>query len=546
MLFQDVFVRKPERSAFNLTHEKKFSADFSYLYPVLFLECVPGDTFKVSTELFVRTAPLIAPIMHRINVKLNYFFVPNRLLWDSWKDFITGINQQGVYDPTSSDQSNYFVTKIPPYFSLNPSASNFLQNLFNDGTLADFLGFPTKRAGTSVSGTTNVQLLPFKAYQKIYNDWFRNQNVEAEVNLGTSYSGSSSFNITELLTLRKRMWEKDYFTSALPFAQRGDAVDIPNSGLRFDASGTSVLKDSDGSSFLPGSTEALRNIQAVGSGQDVVLQTHDASGTETQVNVDNSSNLKVNMGTINDLRLATKLQRWLEVNARVGGRYIEQILGHFGVKSSDARLQRAEYLGGFSQPITISDVEQTSAYGGSSSGATASTPQGNLAGKGVSYSTNKPIKCFCEEHGFLVGILSILPRTTYQDGMPKMFMRDYKEDYYFPEFANLGEQDIKKAELFYNLTDSNNQSFERFGFQERFCEYKYVPSTVHGEFKNSLQFWHLGRSFDSQPALNKSFVEANPRNNIFAVLSAANHFYVNLINHVKALRPMPRQAIPTL
>jgi hypothetical protein len=239
------------------------------------------------------------------------------------------------------------------------------------------------------------------------------------------------------------------------------------------------------------------------------------------------------------------LQKWLEVNARVGGRYIEQILGHFGIHSSDARLQRPEYLGGYSVPIVVSDVEQTSATAGSSqSGAT--TPQANLAGKGSSYGNSKPIKCFCEEHGFIIGIMSILPRTTYQDGLPRMFQRNYKEDYYWPEFANLGEQDVSKAEVYFKLSDSANRSFDRFGFQERYCEYKYIPSSVHGEFKGNLQFWHLGRAFSSQPSLSKDFVEANPRNGVFAVTEGVSHFYVNLINKITALRPMPRQAIPSL
>lgn len=542
MLFQDVFVRKPSRSLFNLKHEKKFSCDFGYLYPILCVEAVPGDTFKLSTEFLVRCAPLIAPIMHRINVKINYFFVPNRLVWSEWQDFITGINQSSTYDPTSSDQSNYFVTKVPPYSSI--SYAGGVQTYLYDGSLADFLGFPTiPKTSTSDASSANpikVQLLPFRAYQKIYNDWYRNQNVEAEVNFGTSSGlNNSTSSLSACFTLRKRMWEKDYFTSALPFAQRGDAVDIPNSGLSFDADGMTVLKDLDGS--VPPTSE---------TGKNVIVKTTSTSqglGTNTDsFNVDNSANLKINMGTINDLRIATRLQRWLEINARVGGRYIEQILGHFGVHSSDARLQRSEYLGGFSAPIVVSDVEQTSATAGSSSSG-STTPQANLAGKASAYSNGKSIKCFCEEHGFIFGILSIIPRTTYQNGLPKMFQRDYKEDYFFPEFANLGEQEVNKAEVFFDLTSSSNRSFDRFGFQERYCEYKYIPSTVHGEFKNNLQFWHLGRSFTgSQPSLSKDFCECNPRNTVFAVESGANHFYVNLINNVTALRPMPKQAIPTL
>ena len=431
MLFQDVFVKKPARSLFNLTHEKKFSADFGFLYPILCMEAVPGDTFKLGTEVFVRTAPLIAPIMHRVNVKINYFFVPNRLVWSEWQDFITGINQSQTYDPTSQDQSNYFVTKVPPYapVSSTSGASSYLY----EGSLADFLGFPTLKPNTTFDTTSpvNIQIMPFRAYQKIYNDWYRNQNVEAEVPIGMS-SGSDTTHYNSTFTLRRRMWEKDYFTSALPFAQRGDAVNIPNSGLKYVKNGTTLVKDSDGNAFLPG-TGTNANVQiATESNKDVLISKDANAATVKPVNIDNSANLAVNMGTINDLRIATRLQRWLEINARVGGRYIEQILGHYGVKSSDARLQRAEYLGGFSAPIVVTDVEQTSAYAGTTQGAAATTPQGNLAGKGTSYRQPSFVKCFCEEHGFIFGILSIIPRTTYQNGIPKMFMRNYKENSNLP------------------------------------------------------------------------------------------------------------------
>lgn len=555
-IFQDVLVKKPGRSLFNLRHERKFSADWAWLYPIMCIETVPGDTFRLSTEVLVRTAPLIAPIMHRVNVKVNYFFVPNRLLWSEWQDFITGINQSATYEPT--DPSSYFVTKIPPYIAadstFNTVQTGLGKRLLEDGSLADFLGFPTHRPNTNINGTVNVQLLPFRAYQKIYNDWYRNQNVEAQ-GWKENYQGLLGGLVTtyreQTLTLRKRMWEKDYFTSALPFAQRGDATPIPlaNGGIEYVPTGTTKVKDIYGNPLPDTSDTDLLVTFNHGAGPSEFTQVS-SSGVSGNIalNFDNSSNLKANItiGTINDLRTATRLQRWLEINARVGGRYIEQILGHFGIKSSDSRLQRAEYLGGWSAPIVVSDVEQTNSSSASVASGQTMTPQGTLAGKGTSYNNSKPIKCFCEEHGFIIGIMSIMPRTAYQDGLPRMFNRIYKEDYYFPEFANLGEQDIKKSEVYFPIASARTWADDRFGFQERYCEYKYIPSTVHGEFKNNLQFWHLGRAFNSEPALNKSFVECNPRNNVFAVESGVSHFYVNLINDIRAMRPMPRQAIPSL
>lgn len=546
-IFTDVFVKKPGRSLFNLSHEKKFTANFGYLYPFLVMDCVPGDTIKMSSEFFVRTAPLVAPVMHRINVKINYFFVPNRLLWEDWENFITGVNQNETYD-ASNTNNGYFSNPVKPFVSAMTVAQSDI-SVLRDGSLMDFLGFPTLRPNDAIApGTSfNVDMMPFYAYNKIYADWYRNQNVEGGY-IGSHGSGEKDADHSvPYMRLRKRMYEKDYFTSALPFAQRGEPVPIPVTtakSIKFNPDNAStILRTENGVAF---SNINLSGLKTDSEGQVI------ASYTGNPVNFDNSSSLEVDansatIGNINDLRIATRLQRWLEKNARVGGRYIEQILAHFGVHSSDARLQRAEYLGGYSVPIQISEVEQNNATIGLNVSGT-DTPQGHLAGKGSSYGQSKPIKCFCEEHGWLIGLISILPRTSYQDGVPRMYKRSTKYDYYFPEFANLGEQDVTRDELFFDLSNRSNQDTSRFGFQERYCEYKYIPSTVHGEFKNNLQFWHLGRSFSSQPVLNKSFVEANPRNNIFAVEdnNVSDHFYIDLYNNVSALRPMPKQAIPTL
>lgn len=539
-IFNDVFVKKPGRSLFNLSHEKKFTANFGYLYPFLVIDAVPGDTFKLSTEFFVRTAPLIAPVMHRINVKVNYFFVPNRLLWDEWNDFITGVSQLTSYVEAGA---SYFVNPVKPFIKASDVYA-YKPDFLRDGSLMDFLGFPTLRPTASLASGTNfnIDLLPFYAYNKIYVDWFRNQNVQGGYE-GPHGSGENSTGYN-YFGLRHRMYEKDYFTSALPFAQRGDAVPLPitDGNIEFVPGEASKIVTENGASAgtVSGASFKVEQGELYNSGNAVGLA------------VDNSQNLQtnVNVGTINDLRIATRLQRWLEKNARVGGRYIEQILAHFGVHSSDARLQRAEYLGGFSAPIQINEVEQNSSTQGLNVSGT-DTPQGHLAGKGASYGNSKPIKCFCEEHGFIIGLISILPRTSYQDGLPRMYTRSTRYDYYFPEFANLGEQEVQKSELFFDLSNLANQSRDRFGFQERYCEYKYIPSTVHGEFKNNLQFWHLGRSFTNQPALNYDFVKVNndnASNRIFAVEdeNVSDHFYVDLYNHVSALRPMPKQAIPTL
>lgn len=558
MIFQDVFIKKPGRSLFNLTHERKFSCDWSGLYPFLFMEAVPGDTFRISTEMVVRTAPLVSPVMHRVNVKMYYFFVPNRLLFSKWEDFITGVDQKKAY--VDAENSNeYFVNPVLPYFDV--TSSNINSSFLKDGSLADFLTFPTCRPSQEISGTVRVPMMPFAAYQKVYDDWFRNQNVEAPHLTEALPEGAISHSLAyEMMTMRRKMWEKDYFTSALPFAQRGDAVDIP-----FSVSGLRLKNDSTKPTYIRNIDDddisSKRNVVGVGTTSANAYKAIIGTSSDGYVTDDYDANVDVTShttvvgegasGTINDLRIATRLQRWLEKNARVGGRYIEQILAHFGVKSSDARLQRAEYLGGFTNPIIVEPVEQTSASqwnteDSSTTSETFATPQGTLVGKGTSYGQNKPIKCYCEEHGFILGIMTILPRTAYQDQLSRMWQRSNRYDYYFPEFAHLGEQEVNKAEVYFNIANDEQRSTDRFGFQERYCEYKYIPSTVHGDMKGSLHFWHLGRTFGVQPALNKSFVEANPNTDIFAVSTGVNHFYVNLINNVQALRPMPKQAIPTL
>lgn len=539
-IFDSVFVKKPGRSLFNLSHEKKFTANFDYLYPFLIIDTVPGDTFKCSVEMLVRTAPLVAPLMHRINVKVNYFFVPLRLLWTDWESFITGVDQHTDFvDATTLNP--YFVNPVKPYISAS-TVNTYDDDLLRDGSLMDFLGFPTMRPNETFDSSSdfNIDLLPFYAYNKIFVDWFRNQNVQGGWE-GKHASGEHDNGVNYMI-LRRRMYEKDYFTSALPFAQRGDAVPIPigtGSSIEFKNDGYTVVKNVNG--------QPAGNIATLTTDREGNFTNGD---TNSPVLLDNSAQLQINetsIGTINDLRIATRLQRWLEKNARVGGRYIEQILGHFGVHSSDARLDRAEYLGGYTLPIVVSDVEQNSSTVGTSVSGT-NTPQGHLSGKGTAYGNSNPIKCYCEEHGFIIGLLSILPRTSYQDGYPRMYRRNTRYDYYFPEFANLGEQEITKDELYFSLADASKRSQARFGFQERYCEYKYIPSTVHGEFKNNLQFWHLGRSFSSQPVLNESFVKAQSRNNIFAVTdnNVADHFYISLFNNVSAMRPMPKQSIPTL
>lgn len=487
---------KPKYSAFDLSHEKKLSCSMAQLIPIFSEEILPGDQFKIQTEVMLRFSPLIAPVMHRVNVFVHYFFVPNRLVWDSWEEFITG------------GQDGESVPSIPTVTANTAQMST--------GSLADFLGVGL---GTANSGGQEVNALMFRAYQLIWNEYFRDETLQDPVDFTLE---------AVAVLLRNRCWEKDYFTSSLPWTQRGPEVDVP---ITFSPETGVPDKVWD---VLTGPPPVLTNVADVievnSSGNLFGANTGSGSALAS---VDNTNSLQL---LINDLRESSRLQEWLEKNARGGYRYVEQLLSHFGVKSSDARLNRPEYLGGGRQPVVISEVLNSS--------ATATEAQGTMAGHGISVGVaNKANKRF-EEHGHMFGIMSVLPRTGYQNGIRKTFLRSDKLDYYFPEFAHLGEQEVVNKEIWYDPGGgaTNNAVF---GYQQRFAEYKYGCSTVHGDFKSSLDFWHLGRKFASLPVLNSTFVSADPDTRIFAV-ETGDTLWCQVFNSVKARRPMPYFANPRL
>lgn len=525
-IFNKILIKKPPRSVFNMSHEVKFTGNMGFLIPFMCEETLPGDTFKVDSEMFLRLAPLVAPIMHRVNYKSFFFHVPLRLIWEDWREWITG-----------GEDGNF--TAVKPKIALTSSVD---PSLYSNGSLADYLGFPTSDTAIT-SGTRYIDALPFRAYQLIYNEYFRNQNLQDKVDFSLSSGIVTPTQAVDLLSIRRKNWELDYFTSALPFAQRGEAIPIPMSGtLSYDDSGTTILRKPIASGV--GSARQSLNFNGASNTSKDGDMVSLSSGVAEQVNVDNSSNLRLSSGeaTINDLRTAYRIQRWLENNARAGSRYIEQIMSHFGVRSSDARLQRPEFLGGGQTPVVISQVLQNSE-------STDTAPLGDMAGHGVAVGKTHKFKKFFEEHGFIIGVCCVVPRTNYMNGMPRKYSRDNRLDYYFPEFAGLGEQEVLNKEVYMDISTPTNEDTEnaRFGYQQRFSEYRYIPSTIHGDFKSSLSYWHLGRVFSSQPALNSDFVTCSPRNNIFAVQDEnIHHLWFEMYNKVIAKRPLPKFAIPSL
>ncbi|AXH73241.1 MAG: major capsid protein [Microviridae sp.] len=507
-LLNSIKLQTPKSNKFDLTHDVKMSGKMGLLYPIMNMECVPGDRFTIGADSLIRFAPLIAPVMHRMDVTIHYFFVPNRILWENWEEFITNHNS-GLDAPyiTISDGLTDTVKKFFTYFGIP----------FNDG-----------------GSDANVLAFSMAAYQAIYNEYYRDQNLITEVDYAL-VDGDNTSN-TDLFTQRLRAWEHDYFTACLPWAQKGGGVDIPL--------GDVVLKDTwneidppffitEGGAIPDGNLVNANNGGGNGavnvSGPVLVGPTaYDPNGT-----------LTVGSTTINDLRRAYKLQEWLEKAARGGSRYIESILTHFGVRSSDARLQRPEYITGIKSPVIISEVLNTT-------GADGGLPQGNMAGHAVNVNTGKYGSYFCEEHGIIMGMLSITPKTAYQQGIPRMFSKFDSMDYYWPSFAHLGEQEVLQKELTAYLGGDDN---DVFGYMPRYAEYKYMSSRVAGDFQSTLNYWHLGRIFDNgtQPHLNQDFIECSPDdcNRIFAVQDGSDTLYMHILNKVTAIRRMPIFGTPS-
>lgn len=493
--FTSVQVQRPRGNWFDLSHDLKFTTKMGQLTPILIQECIPGDVFKGRSENLIRFAPLVAPVMHSIAVYTHYFFVPNRLVWDNWEKFITANNGKN-----------------------NVPAVPGMEVQVEKNDLSDYLGLP-------IGLVPGISPIPHAAYQLIYNEYYRDQNLQAEVPCSLSDGVNNS--PVELNVLRTRAWQHDYFTSALPFAQKGEAVQIPLAGLN----DVRVYRQDD----TPGTTSW--DSDPSGS-TTLVADRNEQPGTQVGQLWADTSSMAADAATINDLRRAFRLQEWLEKMARGGSRYIEQIYVHFGVKSSDARLQRPEFLGGARAPVIISEVLQTS--------ESAETPQATMAGHALSAGSGRKFNYRCEEHGYIIGIQSIMPTTAYQQGIPRHFSRASHLDYAWPSFAHIGEQEIFNQEIFYDEADGdvNNQVF---GYIPRYSEYRYTPSRVAGEFRDTLAFWHLGRIFENRPHLNADFIKCNPRTDIFAVNADDNqNLWCHTFHDVKAFRLLPKYGTPTL
>ena len=517
------------RSTFKRQQAHKTTFDSGYLIPFYVDEVLPGDTFKLKTTAFARMSTPIFPVMDNMHLDTFYFFVPYRLVWQNWVRFM------GEQD-NPADSISYVIPQV-----VSPTGGYVAQTIY------DYMGLPT--VGQVTAGNTfSASALPLRAYNLIYNEWFRDENLQNSVGMGATNNpndigdGPDPYTNYSLLRRGKR---HDYFTSCLPWPQKGTAVSLPL--------GSTAPVKSDGSNIqVRGGTGGMIPLNSTGvSGTSVLLGGNTgvsanfnwgASGTATTgLYADLSA---ATAATINQLRQSFAIQELLERDARGGTRYTEIVRAHFGVLSPDARLQRPEYLGGDSVPVVINPVAQTSATGVTGS----TTPVGNLAAMGTVLARNHGFNTSFVEHGIVIGLASIRADLTYQQGLRKMWSRSTRYDFYFPEFAHLGEQAVLNKEIY--LDGSANDS-NVFGYQERWAEYRYLPSLITGKFKSTttgtLDAWHLAQKFASLPTLNTTFIQETPpvqRVVAAGALAAGQEFIADFFIDCVTTRPMPLYSVP--
>lgn len=491
-----------KRAKHSLSFTKLLSCDMGELVPCGITEVLPGDSIQHSVSALVRCAPMLAPIMHPVEVRFHSWFVPHRLTWSSWENFITG-------GPDGLNASAF------PTITIGGGSGAAV------GSLADYLGVPT--------GVNNivVSALPFRAYGLIWNEWYRDQDLQTALTVSLADGADSTTNTA----LQNCAWEKDYWTSARPWEQKGASVGIPLTGtapvtgIGFSGSMTMSVPTAGAirETNLTGQTyaNASNDWTAVANTDSLWVKADSATGTtaKPQIFADLSSATAV---TINALRQATALQRYQEARARYGSRYPEY-LAYLGVRSSDARLARPEYLGGGRQTIQFSEVLQT---------GPGTDPVGDLKGHGIAAMRSNRYRRFFEEHGYLITVVSVKPKTIYASGLIRHWNRRVKTDFWQKELEHIGQQAILNKEVY----AAHASPDATFGYQDRYDEYRRNESTIAGEFRSTtLDFWHMARIFGSTPALNSTFVSCVPTKRNFAV-TTEDCLYIHAKHSMQARR----------
>lgn len=492
-----------KRSKISLSHYKLLTCDMGELIPLTWFEVIPGDTIQHATSMLLRVSPLLAPVMHPVRIRIHHWFVPIRLLWEDFEDFITG-GDDGLQTPTH-----------PYRTSAGPAI----------GSIHDYMGVPT---GT-YSPNMPYNVLPFRAYNLIYNENYRDPDLGTEADFNTA-SGVD----TDTYQIRKVCWEKDYFTTSRPWEQKGTEVSIPLTG---DAPITGIGKANQNYGSGP-----FNAYETDGSGTvayaDAISPSDANADTLFYVEEDPNNagypNMRADLASvtgvpISDLRLALALQRYQEARAIYGSKYTEY-LRYLGVTPKDARLQKPEYLGGGRQVIQFSEVLQT---------AEGTDPVADMKGHGIAALRSNRYRRFFDEHGIVLSLLSVVPKAIYANGLYKPFSRTIKEDYFQKELQFVGQQEIYNKEVYSEHTNPD----DIFGYQNRYDEYRYIPSMIHGEFRDTLDHWHYARIFDSDVALNSSFVSATPTKRVNASTDT-DCLYIMANHSIQARRPMVKFPTP--
>lgn len=499
-----------QRSSFDRSHGWKGTLDAGLLVPFFVDEALPGDTFNLKCSVFARLATPIKPIFDNMYADTFFFAVPNRLLWDNWEKF------NGQQD-NPGDSTDYSIPQWTP-----PAGG------WQTGTIPDAMGLPTGVENISVSS------LPLRAYYTIWNEWFRDENLQLRANVGTGDTPSSSGG-----TIFRRGKRHDYFTSCLPFAQKGEPVSLPL--------GVSAPVVPTGSLVSPtwqnSSSESFGYLTQVDGGNlNAGWETSPAAAGEQAywLNPGLQADLSdATAATINDIRQAFQIQRLLERDARGGSRYTEIIRAHFNVNSPDQRLQRPEFLGGGTSMVNFNPVQQNQAT------QDGVTPQGNLAAMAtVSFTGHGFTKSFTE-HCTLIGLVSIRADLNYQQGINRMWNRQTRYDFYWPALSHIGEQAVLNKEIY---AQGNSEDEDVFGYQERYAEYRYKPSLITGKFRSqdaeTLDYWHLAQEFTALPTLSSTFIEENPPVDRIIAVPDEPHLLMDAYFNLKCSRPMPLYGVP--
>ena len=528
-----------ERSSFDRSHGYKTTFDAGYIVPFYVDEVLPGDTFNVNATTFARLATPVCPIMDNMYLDTFFFYVPSRLLWKHW------VNMNGE-QVNPGDSTDYLV----------PTITTATSSDFAVGSLADYLGIPTGIANLEVNA------LPFRAYHKIWDDWFRDENLQDSWLNDDTYFGDGPDTVAKMNVLHRRGKRHDYYCSSLPFPQKGPGVELPL-GTSAPVKGTGYalgVTDGTNEGVLASQGEYKSLGYSLGGSNQMLPFQDTAANTKAftarytvGVSTDSSKSglvadlSEATAATINSLRQAFQIQRMYEKDARGGTRYTEILRSHFGVISPDARLQRSEYLGGSSDLININQVAQTSQ-------TTSASPQGNLAAFGLVSGRSGFTKSFTE-HGYVLGFVNVRADLNYQQGLNKLWSRKTRFDFYWPSLAHLGEQAVLNKEIYaqgasVKDADGNIVDDQPFGYQERYAEYRYHPSQITGQLRSTysapLDYWHLAQKFESLPKLNAEFIEDNPPLDRCIAVQDYPQFVFDSYISCKCVRPMPVYSVPGL